>query len=116
MFPLDLRKEHGRLVEDLFFCTSDDLGVFFPVLDPVNKWEVLACFACPPLLATCLRDRIDLRNLVFPARWPRDEGFRVSMLPFLVCVEEKVKDAGDTSRCGSRPAADPDDALCRRVA
>ena len=35
MFPLDLRKGHGRRVEDPFFCTSDDLGVFLPVLDPL---------------------------------------------------------------------------------
>ena len=67
------------------------------------------------VLATCLRDRSDFRNLVFPARWPRDEGFHVSMVPF-ESAHRKRKDAGDTPRCGSRPTADPNDALCRRVA
>ena len=71
MLPLDLRKGHGRRVEDPFFCTSDDLGVFFPVLDPLAPHgEQVGGSRVFRMLATCLRDRIDLRNLVFQARCP----------------------------------------------
>ena len=69
------------VLKTLFFCTSNDLGVFLPVLDPLApQCEQVGGSRVHRMLVTCLRDRIDLQNLVFPARWSRDEGFRVSML------------------------------------